>query len=69
MSGGWYCRLQRLPEVRRQPLIVPIPSLLLVFGLRAAALLRIPLPVNADNLSGLLANQSAGHTSTLHDQL
>lgn len=61
--------LRAAAEVHRRPLIVPIPSLFLLSGLRAAALLRIPLPVNADNLSGLLANQSAGHASTLHRRL
>ena len=52
-------------EVGRHPLIVPVPSMLLLWGLRAMAALRIPSPVNADNLVGLLASQNAGHLSIL----
>lgn len=57
--------LSAAAEVQRRPLIIPVPSALLLFGLRVAAFLRIPLPVNADNLVGLLANQAAQHVSTL----
>ena len=52
-------------EAGRQPRILPIPAGLLLAGLRLAATLRLPLPVNADNLVGFLANQSAQHQSYL----
>jgi NADH dehydrogenase len=52
-------------EVGRRPRILPIPAALLIGILTLAARLRIPLPVNADNIVGFLANQSATHISTL----
>lgn len=52
-------------EAGRSPWIIPVPSKLVLFGLHLSATLHLPLPVNADNLSGFLANQSAGHVSTL----
>lgn len=52
-------------ENNRHPYIVPIPSSLMLRMLQTAALLRLPLPVNADNLAGFLANQNASHESTL----
>lgn len=54
-------------EAGRSPWIIPVPSSLVLFGLRLTAALHLPLPVNADNLSGFLANQSAGHASTLEE--
>jgi nucleoside-diphosphate-sugar epimerase len=52
-------------EAGRHPRILPIPSGLLLAGLRLAATLKLPLPVNPDNLVGFLANQSAQHKSHL----
>ena len=49
----------------REPWIVGIPSKLVLQMLRIASVLRLPLPVNADNLEGFLANQSAAHETTL----
>lgn len=57
--------LEAAAEVGRRPWIVPIPAVLLIGILTLAARLRIPLPVNADNLAGFIANQSAKHISTL----
>jgi nucleoside-diphosphate-sugar epimerase len=45
--------------------VLPVPSSLVLLGLRLASVLRLPLPVNADNLSGFLANQDASHQSSL----
>lgn len=58
--------LEAALEVGRRPLVLPIPALLLTLPLRLAAWLRIPLPVNADNVDGFLSNQSATHASTLY---
>ncbi len=52
-------------EVGRAVWVLPVPSALVLLGLRMAATLRLPLPVNADNLAGFLANQTAAHTSSL----
>lgn len=57
--------LDAAEEVGRHPWIVPVPSNVVYLVLKAAALLRINLPVNADNLAGFLGNQAAGHQSTL----
>ncbi|MFZ5483244.1 MAG: hypothetical protein ACOZB0_03365 [Pseudomonadota bacterium] len=54
-------------DVGRPPWIVPVPSSLIGWGLQVAQILRIPLPINADNLEGFLANQNACHVSTLKD--
>lgn len=54
-------------EVRRNPLIIAIPSPVVISFLKLGQFLHIPLPVNADNLIGFLANQSATHVSTLKD--
>jgi uncharacterized protein YbjT (DUF2867 family) len=59
--------LDAAQEVGRKPWILPIPSGLLMTGLKAAEMLRIPLPVNADNLAGFIANQTASYQSTLED--
>jgi len=56
-------------ENNRYPFIVPIPSGLMLRMLYLAALLRLPLPVNADNLAGFLANQNANHRSTLLNEI
>jgi uncharacterized protein YbjT (DUF2867 family) len=57
--------LDAAAEAGRHPWLIPIPSALIVVGLRAGEFLHLPLPVNADNLAGFLANQQAGHISTL----
>lgn len=54
-------------EGGRKPWIVSVPASLIVLGLRLATALRLPLPVNADNLEGFMANQAARHISTLQD--
>lgn len=58
--------LEAASEAGRRPIVLPIPAGMLAFPLRLAALLGLPLPVNADNIEGFLSNQSATHTSTLH---
>lgn len=50
---------------RLPPLVLPVPSALLRVGLRLCSQLGIPLPVNADNLDGFLANQVALHESDI----
>ena len=52
-------------EVNRRPWILPIPAAWLISLLTLAARLCIPMPVNADNLAGFMANQSAKHLSTI----
>lgn len=52
---------------RRSVWVLPVPSSLVLLGLRMTAVLRLPLPVNADNLAGFLANQDAAHQSSLAD--
>ncbi len=56
-------------EVGRRPWILPVPAKLVMTGLWLAESLHLKLPVNCDNLSGFLANQSAGHTSSLGSNL
>jgi uncharacterized protein YbjT (DUF2867 family) len=48
-------------ETGRRPLVLPVPSGLFLYLLTLAGRLRIPLPVNADNLMGFLGNQGAQH--------
>lgn len=57
--------LDAAAERGRKPWIVPVSGSLIVFSLRVATALRLPLPVNADNLEGFMANQAASHISTL----
>ena len=52
-------------EAGRAVWIIPVPASLVLLGLRTTAALHLPLPVNADNLSGFLANQGAVHASTM----
>lgn len=59
--------LEAAAEAGRKPWIVPVPATMIALGLRIASALRLPLPVNADNLEGFMANQSANHLSTLRD--
>jgi uncharacterized protein YbjT (DUF2867 family) len=60
--------LDAAAEKGNKPWILPLPSLLIVRILRIATALRLPLPVNADNLEGFIANQAANHISTLKVQ-
>ena len=57
--------LEAAAEAGRTPLILALPSGLMLFALRIATACRLPLPVNADNLAGFLANQQAMHASSL----
>jgi nucleoside-diphosphate-sugar epimerase len=57
--------LEAAAEVEHQPWIIPVPTAFLISVLSLATKMHLPLPVNADNLTGFLANQSAQHTSTL----
>ena len=59
--------LDAAAEVGHKPWIIFVPTALVIFGLRVAKIMRIPLPVNADNLEGFVANQMANHVSTLQD--
>lgn len=58
--------LEAAAESNRRPWILPIPAVWLIGLLQLASRLHLPLPVNADNLAGFMANQSANHTSTLN---
>ncbi len=49
----------------RTPRIFSVPSSYYLFFLRSANFLRLPLPVNEDNLMGFLSNQHAQHKSSL----
>ncbi len=60
--------LDAAKESGRRPWVVTVPSALVIMGLRMAEVLHVPLPVNADNLSGFLANQQAIHFSTLQEE-
>ncbi|MDD2768530.1 MAG: NAD(P)H-binding protein [Methylococcus sp.] len=60
--------LDTAAEAERYPWVLPVPSMLVIAGLRLAEMLRLPLPVNADNLSGFLANQQAQHVSTIKEE-
>jgi hypothetical protein len=57
--------LEAAQEAGRRPWIVPVPSSWLIAALRTAEFIRLPLPVNADNLAGFIANQDARHVSTM----
>jgi nucleoside-diphosphate-sugar epimerase len=59
--------LDAAAKVGRKPWIVNVPTSLIILGLRFATAMRLPLPVNADNLQGFMANQVAMHKSTLQD--
>ena len=59
--------LEAASESNNKPWLVSVPSHLIILGLRFAEFLRLPIPVNADNLSGFIANQSAHHISSLQD--
>lgn len=50
-------------EAGRQPRILPVPIALAMTGLKLAELLHLRLPVNSDNLKGLVANRNAAHIS------
>jgi len=53
--------LDAAAEAGRRPWIIPVPAVALRYALMGAAALNVPLPVNADNLAGFLANQEAQH--------
>lgn len=57
--------LEAAAEFNRRPWIFPIPAYWLAGLFLLASRLHLPLPVNADNLAGFMANQSANHRSTL----
>lgn len=59
--------LDSAAETGRQPWLMPVPSALVLALLQIAGYLHIPLPVNADNLKGFLANRTAGHRSSLQE--
>jgi|UniRef100_UPI0040487C7A uncharacterized protein YbjT (DUF2867 family) len=59
--------LDAAAEKGNSPWIVNLPASLIVRSLQVATALRLPLPVNADNLEGFIANQVANHISTLRD--
>jgi nucleoside-diphosphate-sugar epimerase len=46
-------------------LLVPMPATLMLKGLQLGELLRLPIPINADNLKGFIRNQERLHESTL----
>lgn len=54
-------------RINKIPLILSIPSRLVLIALDIANVLRLPLPINADNLRGFIANQGAKHVSNLKD--
>jgi len=56
--------LDAAAEVGRHPWILPIPATFLIGILKLAGQIHLPIPVNADNLAGFLANQSAQHIPT-----
>jgi nucleoside-diphosphate-sugar epimerase len=71
----FFPRLHSLREIvehaagpQRRIRVVPVPSQLVLAALRLAQALRVPLPVNADNLRGFLANQQAVHVSSLSQE-
>ncbi|WP_353411673.1 NAD(P)-dependent oxidoreductase [Arenicella sp. 4NH20-0111] len=52
-------------RLNKRVIIIGIPSWVLIYCFKIASFLRLPLPVNEDNLTGFLANQSIPHKSTL----
>jgi len=52
-------------EVERYPKILPVPSQIILIGLKLLEIAKIKLPVNSDNLKGFLSNQGAEHLSSL----
>lgn len=54
-------------EAGKRPHILPIPAGAVLAALKTAGWLHLPLPVNADNLKGLLANRKAPHVSSLQE--
>lgn len=60
--------LEAASDAGRRPWLLTVPSNLVIAGLKLAAFLHVPLPVNADNLSGFLANQQASHLSTMKEE-
>ena len=60
--------LDAAAQAGRRPRILPVPSSVVIAGLRIASAFRLRLPVNADNLAGFLANQDAKHISSLRSE-
>lgn len=52
-------------EVGRKPVIIPIPTKIVMIGLYIVNYIGLKLPVNIDNLRGLIANQKIHHISSL----
>jgi nucleoside-diphosphate-sugar epimerase len=57
--------LQAVVSKNRYVLLVPIPDILILKGLQLAEVLRLPIPVKADNLKGFIRNQERLYESTL----
>lgn len=55
--------------LNRRVLLVPLPSILLIPPLLLCQFLRIPLPINLENLRGLKINQRQIHQSNLFELL
>jgi uncharacterized protein YbjT (DUF2867 family) len=60
--------IEAAAEKGKNPWIIHLPATLIVRSLRIATALRLPLPINADNLEGFIANQTANHISTLQSR-
>ncbi|NDD62619.1 MAG: NAD-dependent epimerase/dehydratase family protein [Acidobacteria bacterium] len=57
--------LSAATRLGKKPILVPFPSNAALVALTVLESLRLPLPVNVDNLRGFIANQQAGHRSSL----
>lgn len=55
-------------EAGRRPRILPIPTGMVMAGLKMAELLHLRLPVKSDNLKGLVANRNAAHISSFKNE-
>jgi uncharacterized protein YbjT (DUF2867 family) len=53
-------------EKNRKIFVLNVPSRLILYILKVVEYMRLPLPVNADNLRGFMANQKSEHRSTLN---
>ena len=47
----------------KTPFILTFPGEVLIYILKIFEFLRVPLPINSDNLQGFISNQNAGHIS------
>ena len=57
--------IRKVVRGKRRAIILPIPAVVMLRGLQMVDILRLPLPVTADNLQGFLRNQTRLHASTL----